>query len=160
MPFREAEDYVHRIGRTGRAGKQSWFLSLTAKKSWLLFKLEKLTTSNVFFVVLSNRVTSRRNVMLTSRSWTLNRLTNRQGRKNNANEEKPDQASAERRLTMMKRIQTVVSNTVGDRKRATVMRSFCLCFHPNIVYCHHYFVSISLHFVRSRRKAIKTKISQ
>ena len=39
-----AEDYVHRIGRTGRAGEQGYAISLVAAEEVLLLKaIEKLT---------------------------------------------------------------------------------------------------------------------
>ena len=39
-----AEDYVHRIGRTGRAGKSGLALSLVSpSEEWLLTAIEKVT---------------------------------------------------------------------------------------------------------------------
>jgi ATP-dependent RNA helicase RhlE len=43
LPY-NAEDYIHRIGRTGRAGKEGLAISLvSAKEKYLLEDIEKLT---------------------------------------------------------------------------------------------------------------------
>lgn len=44
----EPEDYVHRIGRTGRAGERGWALTLCAKNEYVDFRaIEKLTAQVV-----------------------------------------------------------------------------------------------------------------
>ncbi|MEZ8041084.1 DEAD/DEAH box helicase [Vibrio sp. 1F263] len=103
MPFL-AEDYVHRIGRTGRAGKQGHAISFVNREEELTFvQVEKLIQQRIRRVEQPGYEPKKRDAYIEKLN-TKSAYKNRQGRKNNANEEPQDQASAERRLTMMKRI--------------------------------------------------------
>ncbi|MEZ9671460.1 DEAD/DEAH box helicase [Vibrio lentus] len=104
MPFL-AEDYVHRIGRTGRAGKQGHAISFVNREEELtVVQVEKLIQQRIRRIEQPGYEPKKRDAYIEKLN-TKSAYKNRQGRKNNANEEKPDQASAERRLIMMKRIQ-------------------------------------------------------
>ncbi|MEZ9547322.1 MULTISPECIES: DEAD/DEAH box helicase [Vibrio] len=103
MPFL-AEDYVHRIGRTGRAGKQGHAISFVNREEELtVVQVEKLIQQRIRRVEQPGYEPKKRDAYIEKLN-TKSTYKNRQGRKNNANEEPQDQASAERRLTMMKRI--------------------------------------------------------
>ena len=103
MPFL-AEDYVHRIGRTGRAGKQGHAISFVNREEELtVVQVEKLIQQRIRRVEQPGYEPKKRDAYIEKLN-TKSAYKNRQGRKNNANEEPQDQASAERRLTMMKRI--------------------------------------------------------
>ncbi|MEZ9297580.1 DEAD/DEAH box helicase [Vibrio splendidus] len=104
MPFL-AEDYVHRIGRTGRAGKQGHAISFVNREEELtVVQVETLIQQRIRRVEQPGYEPKKRDAYIEKLN-TKSAYKNRQGRKNNANEEQQDQASAERRLTMMKRIQ-------------------------------------------------------
>ncbi|MCG9642431.1 DEAD/DEAH box helicase [Vibrio sp. Isolate34] len=103
MPFL-AEDYVHRIGRTGRAGKQGHAVSFVNREEELtVVQVETLIQQRIRRVEQPGYEPKKRDAYIEKLN-TKSAYKNRQGRKNNANEEPQDQASAERRLTMMKRI--------------------------------------------------------
>ena len=103
MPFL-AEDYVHRIGRTGRAGKQGHAISFVNREEELtVVQVETLIQQRIRRVEQPGYEPKKRDAYIEKLN-TKAAYKNRQGRKNNANEEPQDQASAERRLTMMKRI--------------------------------------------------------
>ncbi|MEZ8315647.1 DEAD/DEAH box helicase [Vibrio splendidus] len=103
MPFL-AEDYVHRIGRTGRAGKQGHAISFVNREEELtVVQVETLIQQSIRRVEQPGYEPKKRDAYIEKLN-TKSAYKNRQGRKNNANEEPQDQASAERRLTMMKRI--------------------------------------------------------
>ncbi|MEZ8618156.1 DEAD/DEAH box helicase [Vibrio splendidus] len=103
MPFL-AEDYVHRIGRTGRAGKQGHAISFVNREEELtVVQVETLIQQRIRRVEQPGYEPKKRDAYIEKLN-TKSAYKNRQGRKNNANEEPQDQASAERRLTMMKRI--------------------------------------------------------
>ncbi|MEZ9354131.1 DEAD/DEAH box helicase [Vibrio splendidus] len=103
MPFL-AEDYVHRIGRTGRAGKQGHAISFVNREEELtVVQVETLIQQRIRRVDQPGYEPKKRDAYIEKLN-TKSAYKNRQGRKNNANEEPQDQASAERRLTMMKRI--------------------------------------------------------
>ncbi|PMG32986.1 RNA helicase [Vibrio splendidus] len=105
MPFL-AEDYVHRIGRTGRAGKQGHAISFVNREEELtVVQVETLIQQRIRRVELPGYEPKKRDAYIEKLN-TKSAYKNRQGRKNNANEEQQDQASAERRLTMMKRIKS------------------------------------------------------
>ncbi|MEZ8019625.1 DEAD/DEAH box helicase [Vibrio splendidus] len=105
MPFL-AEDYVHRIGRTGRAGKQGHAISFVNREEELtVVQVETLIQQRIRRVEQPGYEPKKRDAYIEKLN-TKSAYKNRQGRKNNANEEKQDQASAERRLTMMKRIKS------------------------------------------------------
>ncbi|NOJ00972.1 MULTISPECIES: DEAD/DEAH box helicase [Vibrio] len=103
MPFL-AEDYVHRIGRTGRAGKQGHAVSFVNREEELtVVQVETLIQQRIRRVEQPGYEPKKRDAYIEKLN-TKSAYKNRQGRKNNANEDQQDQASAERRLTMMKRI--------------------------------------------------------
>ncbi|XNH06026.1 DEAD/DEAH box helicase [Vibrio cyclitrophicus] len=103
MPFL-AEDYVHRIGRTGRAGKQGHAISFVNREEELtVVQVETLIQQRIRRVEQPGYEPKKRDAYIEKLN-TKSAYKNRQGRKNNASEEPQDQASAERRLTMMKRI--------------------------------------------------------
>ncbi|MEC7940849.1 MAG: DEAD/DEAH box helicase [Pseudomonadota bacterium] len=103
MPFL-AEDYVHRIGRTGRAGKQGHAVSFVNREEELtVVQVEKLIQQRIRRVEQPGYEPKKRDAYIEKLN-TKAAFKNRQGRKNNANDAPQDQASAERRLAMMKRI--------------------------------------------------------
>lgn len=103
MPFL-AEDYVHRIGRTGRAGKQGHAVSFVNREEELtVVQVEKLIQQRIRRVEQPGYEPKKRDAYIEKLN-TKAAYKNRQGRKNNANDAPQDQASAERRLAMMKRI--------------------------------------------------------
>ena len=103
MPFL-AEDYVHRIGRTGRAGKQGYAVSFVNREEELtVVQVEKLIQQRIRRVEQPGYEPKKRDAYIEKLN-TKAAYKNRQGRKNNANDAPQDQASAERRLAMMKRI--------------------------------------------------------
>ena len=103
MPFL-AEDYVHRIGRTGRAGKQGHAVSFVNREEELtVVQVEKLIQQRIRRVEQPGYEPIKRDAYIEKLN-TKAAYKNRQGRKNNANDAPQDQASAERRLAMMKRI--------------------------------------------------------
>ena len=103
MPFL-AEDYVHRIGRTGRAGKQGHAVSFVSREEELtLIQVEKLIQQRIRRVEQPGYEPKKRDAYL-EKLHTKAAFKDRQGRRNNPNEDKPDQASAERRLSMMNRL--------------------------------------------------------
>ncbi|MGI9887427.1 DEAD/DEAH box helicase [Vibrio chagasii] len=103
MPFL-AEDYVHRIGRTGRAGKQGHAVSFVNREEELtVVQVEKLIQQRIRRVEQPGYEPKMRDAYIEKLN-TKAAYKNRQGRKNNANDAPQDQASAERRLAMMKRI--------------------------------------------------------
>ncbi|EKO3641709.1 DEAD/DEAH box helicase [Vibrio metschnikovii] len=103
MPFL-AEDYVHRIGRTGRAGKQGHAVSFVSREEELtLIQVENLIQQRIRRVEQPGYEPKKRDAYL-EKLHTKAAFKDRQGRRNNPNEDKPDQASAERRLSMMNRL--------------------------------------------------------
>lgn len=103
MPFL-AEDYVHRIGRTGRAGKQGHAISFVSREEELtLIQVENLIQQRIRRVEQPGYEPKKRDAYL-EKLHTKAAFKDRQGRRNNPNEDKPDQASAERRLSMMTRL--------------------------------------------------------
>ncbi|PMH44518.1 RNA helicase [Vibrio sp. 10N.286.49.B3] len=105
MPFL-AEDYVHRIGRTGRAGKRGHAVSFVNREEELtVVQVETLIQQRIRRVEQPGYEPKNRDAYV-ERMNTKSAYKNRQGRRNNADEVKPDQASAERRLAMMQRIKS------------------------------------------------------
>ncbi|WP_340480251.1 DEAD/DEAH box helicase [Vibrio anguillarum] len=103
MPFL-AEDYVHRIGRTGRAGKQGHAVSFVSREEELtVVQVENLIQQRIRRVEQPGYEPKQRDVYI-EKLHTKAAYKDRQGRRNNPNDEKPDQASAERRLNMMNRL--------------------------------------------------------
>ncbi|HAT8487000.1 TPA: DEAD/DEAH box helicase [Vibrio vulnificus] len=102
MPFL-AEDYVHRIGRTGRAGKQGHAVSFVNREEELtVVQVENLIQQRIRRIELAGYEPKSREAYIDKLNSKPS-FKNRQGRRNNANEP-TDQAAAERRLAMMKRI--------------------------------------------------------
>lgn len=96
MPFL-AEDYVHRIGRTGRAGQQGHAVSFVSRKEELtLVQVEKLIQHRIRRVPLEGYEVDSRDALL-AKMHSKPAFKNRQSRTNNAN----DQSSAESRLRVM-----------------------------------------------------------
>lgn len=105
MPFL-AEDYVHRIGRTGRAGKQGHAVSFVSREEELtVVQVESLIQQRIRRVEQPGYEPKKRDAYIEKLN-TKDAFKNRQGRRNNPNEDKPDQASAERRLSMMNRLKS------------------------------------------------------
>ncbi|NAW97962.1 MULTISPECIES: DEAD/DEAH box helicase [unclassified Vibrio] len=103
MPFL-AEDYVHRIGRTGRAGKQGHAVSFVSREEELtVVQVENLIQQRIRRVEQPGYEPKQRDAYI-EKLHTKAAYKERQGRRNNPNDEKPDQASAERRLNMMNRL--------------------------------------------------------
>ncbi|OEE42475.1 DEAD/DEAH box helicase [Vibrio anguillarum] len=103
MPFL-AEDYVHRIGRTGRAGKQGHAVSFVSREEELtVVQVENLIQQRIRRVEQPGYEPKQRDAYI-KKLHTKAAYKDRQGRRNNPNDEKPDQASAERRLNMMNRL--------------------------------------------------------
>ncbi|MDF9389593.1 DEAD/DEAH box helicase [Vibrio sp. 1151_11] len=103
MPFL-AEDYVHRIGRTGRAGKQGHAVSFVSREEELtVVQVENLIQQRIRRVEQPGYEPKQRDAYI-EKLHTKAAYKDRQGRRNNPNDEKPDQALAERRLNMMNRL--------------------------------------------------------
>ncbi|GAD79909.1 DEAD/DEAH box helicase [Vibrio ezurae] len=102
MPFL-AEDYVHRIGRTGRAGQQGHAVSFVSRKEELtLVQVEKLIQQRIRRVVLDGYEPESRDALLV-KMHSKPAYKNRQGRTNNANESNAEsQSSAEGRVRLMR----------------------------------------------------------
>ncbi|GAD88606.1 MULTISPECIES: DEAD/DEAH box helicase [Vibrio] len=102
MPFL-AEDYVHRIGRTGRAGQQGHAVSFVSRKEELtLVQVEKLIQHRIRRVVLEGYEPESRDALLV-KMHSKPAYKNRQGRTNNANESSAEsQSSAEGRVRLMR----------------------------------------------------------
>ncbi len=102
MPFL-AEDYVHRIGRTGRAGKQGHAVSFVNREEELtLVQVENLIKQRIRRVEQTGYEPKRREAYVQKLN-SKDAYKNRRGRTNNPDVPQ-DQASAERRLSMMNRI--------------------------------------------------------
>ncbi|KMV29136.1 DEAD/DEAH box helicase [Photobacterium swingsii] len=111
MPFL-AEDYVHRIGRTGRAGQQGHAVSFVSREEELtLVQVEKLIQQRIKRVQLAGYEPADRDALLLKMN-TKPAFKNRQGRTNNPEE----QGSAERRLRLRRAIQSK-SNKVTRLKK-------------------------------------------
>lgn len=103
MPFL-AEDYVHRIGRSGRAGKQGHAVSFVSREEELtVVQVENLIQQRIRRVEQPGYEPKQRDAYI-EKLHTKAAYKDRQGRRNNPNDEKPDQASAERPLNMMNRL--------------------------------------------------------
>ncbi|MGF1749048.1 DEAD/DEAH box helicase [Vibrio cionasavignyae] len=99
MPFL-AEDYVHRIGRTGRAGQQGHAVSFVSREEELtLVQVEKLIQQRIKRVQLAGYEPASRDALLT-KMQSKPAFKDRQGRTNNSDE----QSSAERRLRFARAI--------------------------------------------------------
>ncbi len=101
MPFL-AEDYVHRIGRTGRAGQQGHAVSFVSREEELtLIQIERLIGQRIHRVQLVGYEPKSRDALLEKMN-TKASFRDRRGRTNNPNE---DKSSAERRARLRKAIQ-------------------------------------------------------
>ncbi|MGR4988680.1 DEAD/DEAH box helicase [Vibrio rotiferianus] len=103
MPFL-AEDYVHRIGRTGRAGKQGHAVSFVNREEELtVVQVESLIQQHIRRIELAGYEPKQRESYIEKLN-SKPAFKNRQGRRNNPNQSATDQGSAERRLAMVKRL--------------------------------------------------------
>ena len=103
MPFL-AEDYIHRIGRTGRAGKSGHAVSFVSREEELtLVQVESLIQQRIRRVEQPGYEPKNRDSYILKMN-SKPAFKNRQGRKNNLDNPHADQASAERRLAMIKRV--------------------------------------------------------
>ena len=103
MPFL-AEDYVHRIGRTGRAGKQGHAVSFVNRDEELtVVQVENLIQQRIRRIELAGYEPKQRESYI-EKLHSKPAFKNRQGRRNNPNQSATDQGSAERRLAMVKRL--------------------------------------------------------
>ncbi|MBR9874364.1 DEAD/DEAH box helicase [Vibrio sp. J1-1] len=103
MPFL-AEDYVHRIGRTGRAGKQGHAVSFVNRDEELtVVQVETLIQQRIRRIELAGYEPKQRESYIEKLN-SKPAFKNRQGRRNNPNQSATDQGSAERRLAMVKRL--------------------------------------------------------
>ncbi|MHA2741799.1 DEAD/DEAH box helicase [Vibrio harveyi] len=103
MPFL-AEDYVHRIGRTGRAGKQGHAVSFVNREEELtVVQVENLIQQRIRRIELAGYEPKQRETYIEKLN-SKPAFKNRQGRRNNPNQSATDQGSAERRLAMVKRL--------------------------------------------------------
>ncbi|MGB7998320.1 MAG: helicase-related protein, partial [Photobacterium halotolerans] len=100
MPFL-AEDYVHRIGRTGRAGQQGHAISFVSREEELtLLQVEKLIKQRIRRVILEGYEPAKRDALIEKLN-TKASYRDRKGRTNN-----PDQSAAERRMRLQKAIRS------------------------------------------------------
>lgn len=100
MPFL-AEDYVHRIGRTGRAGQQGHAVSFVSREEELtLVQVEKLINQRIRRIQLAGYEPASRDALL-QKMHTKSAFKDRRGRTNNPT----DQSDAERRLRLRRAIQ-------------------------------------------------------
>ncbi len=103
MPFL-AEDYVHRIGRTGRAGKRGHAVSFVSREEELtLVQVESLIKQRIRRVEQPGYEPKSRDAYVEKLN-SKPAFKNRQGRRNNPTQPNTDQASAERRLAMINRL--------------------------------------------------------
>ena len=99
MPFL-AEDYVHRIGRTGRAGMQGHAVSFVSREEELtLVQVEQLIKQRIRRIQLAGYEPASRDALL-QKMHTKAAFKDRKGRTNNPT----DQSAAERRLRLQRAI--------------------------------------------------------
>ncbi|WP_299013415.1 DEAD/DEAH box helicase [uncultured Photobacterium sp.] len=99
MPFL-AEDYVHRIGRTGRAGQKGHAVSFVSREEELtLVQVENLIQQRIRRIQLAGYEPANRDALL-QKMHTKPAFKNRGGRQNNPT----DQSDAERRLRLRRAI--------------------------------------------------------
>ncbi|NLS13794.1 DEAD/DEAH box helicase [Vibrio sp. SM6] len=102
MPFL-AEDYVHRIGRTGRAGKRGHAVSFVNRDEELtVVQVENLIQQPLRRIELAGYEPKNRDSYI--EKLHTKPSSQRQGRRNNPNQPSTDQAAAERRLAMVRRL--------------------------------------------------------
>ena len=111
MPFL-AEDYVHRIGRTGRAGKKGHAVSFVSREEELtVVQVETLIQQRIHRVVQAGYEPKSRDAYI-EKVNTKAGFRDRKGRTNNATNVNQDQASAERRM----RLKNVIQKKAGITK--------------------------------------------
>ncbi|MDX1301534.1 DEAD/DEAH box helicase [Photobacterium sp.] len=99
MPFL-AEDYVHRIGRTGRAGQKGHAVSFVSREEELtLVQVETLIGQRIHRVQLTGYEPASRDALL-QKMQTKSAFKDRKGRTNNPT----DQSAAERRVKLRQAI--------------------------------------------------------
>ncbi|UXI04183.1 DEAD/DEAH box helicase [Photobacterium sp. TY1-4] len=99
MPFL-AEDYVHRIGRTGRAGQQGHAISFVSREEELtLVQIENLIKQNIRRIQLAGYEPKSRDALL-EKMHTKPAFRDRRGRTNNPSE----QSDAERRARLRRAV--------------------------------------------------------
>ncbi|MGF1760988.1 DEAD/DEAH box helicase [Photobacterium sagamiensis] len=99
MPFL-AEDYVHRIGRTGRAGQKGHAVSFVSREEELtLVQVETLIGQRIHRVQLAGYEPASRDALL-QKMQTKSAFKDRKGRTNNPT----DQSAAERRVKLRQAI--------------------------------------------------------
>ncbi|PSW06658.1 DEAD/DEAH box helicase [Photobacterium lipolyticum] len=99
MPFL-AEDYVHRIGRTGRAGQKGHAVSFVSREEELtLVQVETLIGQRIHRVQLTGYEPASRDALL-QKMQTKSAFKDRKGRTNNPT----DQSAAERRVRLRQAI--------------------------------------------------------
>ncbi|WP_413112452.1 DEAD/DEAH box helicase [Thaumasiovibrio sp. DFM-14] len=108
MPFL-AEDYVHRIGRTGRAGQRGHAVSFVSREEELtLVQIENLIGQRIHRVQLAGYEPKSRDALVEKMN-SKPEFKNRKGRTNNPNDS--DQASAERRARLRRAIKNKATIT-------------------------------------------------
>ncbi|QIZ75654.1 DEAD/DEAH box helicase [Ferrimonas lipolytica] len=103
VPFL-AEDYVHRIGRTGRAGQRGHAVSLVGRDEELsIAQIEQLIGQHIHRITQAGyEVADRNNLLHDVRNKK--RYVNKQGRRNNASEDRSNsQSAAEKSLRARKK---------------------------------------------------------
>lgn len=104
MPFL-AEDYVHRIGRTGRAGKKGHAISFVSREEELtVVQVETLIQQGIHRVEQPGYEPKSRESYI-EKVNTKAGFKDRKGRTNNATNANQDQSSAERRMRLKNAIQ-------------------------------------------------------
>lgn len=99
MPFL-AEDYVHRIGRTGRAGQQGHAVSFVSREEELtLVQVEKLIRQRIRRIQLAGYEPANRDALL-QKMHSKSAFKDRSGRTNNPS----DQSDAERRARLRRAV--------------------------------------------------------
>ncbi len=112
MPFL-AEDYVHRIGRTGRAGQKGNAISFVSREEELtLVQIERLIGQRIHRVQLIGYEPKSRDALL-ERMHSKPAFSQREGRKNNPTQ---DQSAAERRARLRRAINNKVTKITSLKK--------------------------------------------
>ena len=112
MPFL-AEDYVHRIGRTGRAGQKGNAISFVSREEELtLVQIERLINQRIHRVQLEGYEPKSRDALV-ERMNTKAAYRDRAGRQNNPTQ---DQSAAERRARLRKAISSKATKITRLKK--------------------------------------------
>lgn len=111
MP-KHMEEYVHRVGRTGRAGKKGHAVSFVSREEELtVVQVETLIQQRIHRVVQAGYEPKSRDAYI-EKVNTKAGFRDRKGRTNNATNVNQDQASAERRM----RLKNVIQKKAGITK--------------------------------------------